>query len=96
MNPKYLLIISLFFYFFNFSVLAEKTHGIAMHGKPKYDEGFTHLDYVNPNAPKGGVVRFGAYGSFDNLNRVLASSIPARFLISGQFISSSGNSTNFC
>ena len=55
MNPKYLLIISLFFYFFNFSVFAEKTHGIAMHGKPKYDEGFTHLDYVNPNAPKGGV-----------------------------------------
>ena len=71
MNPKYLLIISLFFYFFNFhSVFAEKTHGIAMHGKPKYDEGFTHLDYVNPNAPKGGGVRFGAYGSFDNLNRV--------------------------
>ena len=70
MNPKYLLIISLFFYFFNFSVFAEKTHGIAMHGKLKYDEGFTHLDYVNPNAPKGGVVRFGAYGSFDNLNRV--------------------------
>ena len=41
-----------------------------MHGKPKYEEGFTHLDYVNPDAPKGGTVRFGAYGAFDNLNRV--------------------------
>tara|TARA_B100000579_G_scaffold268974_1_gene221977 strand:- start:327 stop:2114 length:1788 start_codon:yes stop_codon:yes gene_type:complete len=70
MNPKYLLIVSLFFLFINTSSFAEKTHGIAMHGKPKYEENFTHLDYVNPNAPKGGVVKFGSYGSFDNLNRV--------------------------
>ena len=70
MNPKYLLIVSLFFLFINTSSFAQKTHGIAMHGKPKYEESFTHLDYVNPNAPKGGVVKFGSYGSFDNLNRV--------------------------
>ena len=49
---------------------ANKVHGIAMHGKPKYESNFTHLDYVNPDAPKGGVVKFGSYGSFDNLNRV--------------------------
>ena len=49
---------------------AEKVHGIAMHGTPKYSNNFTHLDYVNPNAPKGGTVKFGSYGSFDNLNRV--------------------------
>ena len=49
---------------------AEKVHGIAMHGTPKYGNNFTHLDYVNPNAPKGGTVKFGSYGSFDNLNRV--------------------------
>ena len=70
MNLKYFLIVSVFFTFYNSSSFAEKTHGIAMHGKPKYEEGFTHLDYVNPDAPKGGVVRFGAYGAFDNLNRV--------------------------
>ena len=70
MNPKYLLIVSLFFLFINTSSFAQKTHGIAMHGKPKYEESFTHLDYVNPNAPKGGIVKFGSYGSFDNLNRV--------------------------
>ena len=29
-----------------------------------------HLPYVNPDAPKGGVLRLGVYGSFDNLNRI--------------------------
>ena len=70
MNHRHLLIITLFITFFTSASFAEKTHGIAMHGKPKYEESFTHLDYVNPDAPKGGVVRFGSYGSFDNLNRV--------------------------
>ena len=49
---------------------ANKVHGITMHGVPKYETNFVHLDYVNPDAPKGGVVRYGSYGSFDNLNRV--------------------------
>ena len=49
---------------------AEKIHGLAMHGIPKYDKNFIHLSYVNPDAPKGGTLRFGSYGSFDNLNRV--------------------------
>ena len=49
---------------------AKKMHGIAMHGLPKYNKNFTHLDYVNPEAPKGGMLRYGVYGSFDNLNRV--------------------------
>ena len=49
---------------------AEKMHGLAMHGIPKYDKNFIHLSYVNPDAPKGGALRFGSYGSFDNLNRV--------------------------
>ena len=70
MNHRHLLIVTLFITFFTSASFAEKTHGIAMHGKPKYEENFTHLDYVNPNASKGGVVRFGSYGSFDNLNRV--------------------------
>ena len=55
---------------FNFAVLADMSHGIAMHGTPKYPENFTQLDYVNPDAPKGGTIKFGSYGSFDNLNRV--------------------------
>ena len=70
MNHRRLLIVTLFITFFTSTSFAEKTHGIAMHGKPKYEESFKHLDYVNPDASKGGVVRFGSYGSFDNLNRV--------------------------
>ena len=70
MNLKYLIIVSIFLTFLNSNSFAEKTHGISMHGKPKYESNFKNLDYVNPNAPKGGVVKFGSYGSFDNLNRV--------------------------
>ncbi len=55
---------------FNNHAYSKKVHGIAMHGTPKYASDFENLDYVNPNAPKGGVVKFGSYGSFDNLNRV--------------------------
>ncbi|PPR47772.1 MAG: Oligopeptide-binding protein AppA [Alphaproteobacteria bacterium MarineAlpha5_Bin9] len=57
-------------FFISFYANAEKMHGLAMHGSPKYNVDFTHLDYVNPLAPKGGTLRYGVYGSFDNLNRV--------------------------
>ena len=30
--------------------------------------GFAHFDYVNPEAPKGGLIRFGVQGSFDTFN----------------------------
>jgi len=43
-------------------------HGLAMHGKPKYGPDFTHFDYVNPEAPKGGMLRLGAMGTFDSFN----------------------------
>jgi microcin C transport system substrate-binding protein len=45
-------------------------HGIAMHGSPIHSSEETYLPYVNPDAPKGGALRLGAYGSFDNLNRI--------------------------
>lgn len=43
-------------------------HGISMHGDLKYPANFTHFDYTNPNAPKGGMVRLGAEGTFDSFN----------------------------
>ena len=58
------------FIFFNTAILAQKMHGLAMHGLPKYKSNFSHLNYVNPIAPKGGTLRYGVYGSYDNLNRV--------------------------
>ena len=39
------------------SLYAERMHGISMHGLPKYKSDFNYLDYVNPNAFKGGKVK---------------------------------------
>ncbi|MFC7053252.1 extracellular solute-binding protein [Hansschlegelia quercus] len=43
-------------------------HGVSLMGDVKYPEGFAHFDYVNPDAPKGGRVRLGAFGGFDSFN----------------------------
>jgi microcin C transport system substrate-binding protein len=41
---------------------------LAMHGDTKYPPGFTHFDYTDPDAVKGGEVHEGSLGSFDSLN----------------------------
>ncbi len=46
-------------------------HGITLMGELKYPEGFANLDYVNPDAPKGGTVRMAGFGSFDTFNPIL-------------------------
>lgn len=46
----------------------QPTHGIAIFGDLKYPENFTHFDYVNPNAPKGGTIKMASFGSYDNFN----------------------------
>jgi len=47
----------------------EARHGIAMHGDTQYAEGFPHFDYVNPGAPKGGVLRMAVVANgFDTFN----------------------------
>lgn len=43
-------------------------HALTLFDDIKYGPDFKHFDYVNPDAPKGGKVRFGLVGSFDNLN----------------------------
>ena len=44
------------------------SHGYSMYGDLKYGPNFTHFDYANPEAPKGGQIRLGSVGTFDNLN----------------------------
>ena len=44
------------------------SHGLSLFGDLKYGPDFTHFDYVNPDAPKGGSVRYAAVGTFDTLN----------------------------
>ncbi len=44
------------------------THGASMYGDLKYGPDFSHFDYANPDAPKGGTLTLPDVGSFDNLN----------------------------
>jgi len=41
---------------------------ISMYGDLKYPPGFTHFQYANPEALKGGEVKLAAFGTFDTLN----------------------------
>ncbi len=42
-------------------------HGVSTFGDLKYEAGFAHFDYVNPQAPKGGEFSTWAFGTFDSL-----------------------------
>lgn len=45
-----------------------KSHGYSYFGDLKYPADFPHLDYVNPDAPKGGEISEWAPGTFDGYN----------------------------
>ena len=47
-------------------------HALSLFGDVKYPADFKRFDYVNPDAPKGGIVRNVALGTFDNFNLVVA------------------------
>lgn len=50
---------------------------LSLLGQPKYPPGFKALDYVNPQAPKGGEIRLYDIGGFDSLNPFLLKGNPA-------------------
>ncbi|MAA63439.1 MAG: hypothetical protein CL581_01480 [Alteromonadaceae bacterium] len=53
-------------------------HGIAMHGAPKYGPDFSHFDYVNPDAPKGGMLRLAVVANgYDSFNPFVLKGIGA-------------------
>ena len=54
-----------------------RTHALTLGDKPKYGPDFKHLDYVNPDAPKGGTVRYAGVGSFDSFNPFIVNGDPA-------------------
>ena len=49
-------------------VTAAPAHGYSPIHDLKYPADFTHFDYVDPAAPKGGQIRIGRVGTFDSLN----------------------------
>src|SRR5579885_944128 len=52
-------------------------HGLSLFGDLKYGPDFKHFDYVNPEAPKGGTVKYSAIGTFDTLNPFTLKGVPA-------------------
>lgn len=56
---------------------ATAAEAIAMHGSPALPPGFDHLPYADPQAPKGGTLRYGVVGTFDTLNPHIVKGVPA-------------------
>jgi microcin C transport system substrate-binding protein len=56
---------------------AAPSEGMSLFGDLKYKPGFTHFDYANPQAPKGGTMRYSAIGTFDTLNPFVINGVPA-------------------
>lgn len=55
----------------SFPSLASAAHGFALHGDLKYPPGFTHFEYSNPDAPRGGTLTLAnpdRRTSFDKFN----------------------------
>jgi microcin C transport system substrate-binding protein len=44
------------------------SHGYSFYGELSYPADFTHFNYVNPNAPKGGEIALNFVGTLDSMN----------------------------
>ncbi len=54
----------------------QTSHGFSAFGALKYGPDFTHFDYVNPKAPKGGTIKLRDLDSFDTVNPFLLKGNP--------------------
>lgn len=52
------------------------THAFSNFGDVKYPADIAHLDYVNPQAPKGGEIAVSTMGTFDSFNRYSRDGVP--------------------
>lgn len=61
--------VSLFLVAWSAGVFAQPQHAMTLYDEaPKYASDFTHFDYTNPKAPKGGILRLAGLNGFDSLN----------------------------
>ena len=49
----------------------QDSHVLSTFGIHKYGPDFKNFEYVNPNAPKGGTIRIGGFGTYDSLNYLI-------------------------
>ncbi|MEQ1789291.1 MAG: extracellular solute-binding protein [Rickettsiales bacterium] len=59
------------------AALAAPSHCLSLYDECKYKADFTHFEYVNPDAPKGGAVKLVETGTFDNLNPFILKGVKA-------------------
>ncbi len=69
------------FLLFSISYASAQSHALIMHGDPKYASDFQHLEYANPDAPKGGILKEPVVGTFDSLNHHIILGEPAKGLV---------------
>ncbi len=83
-----ILLLALFFALLPIgSAWAAVQHALAMVGEPTEQDGFLHLSFTNPDAPKGGILRLAAVGSFDSLNPFIVRGQPPFGLETGRVFS---------
>ena len=77
-NKKYIIVIFLFLNI-NVSIASDENyeHAISVFNEIKYKNNFKYFDYVNPNAPKKGVIKLAERGTFDSLNQFILKGLPA-------------------
>src|SRR6266478_1036055 len=56
---------------------AAGSYGLSLFGELKYGPDFKNFDYVNPNAPTGGTMKFSAIGTYDTLNPFVVKGVSA-------------------
>jgi microcin C transport system substrate-binding protein len=78
LDMRFFLTLPLVYFLSIATATAAPSHCLSLYGECKYAANFSHFDYVNPNAPKGGVVKLaGDAGSFDTLNPFILKGVKA-------------------
>jgi len=73
-RPKLAIILALFAVCLAGAASAEPRHGLSIFGDLKYPADFTHFDYTNADAPKGGrlsLIGSGGVTTFDSFNNYI-------------------------
>lgn len=55
-----------------------RAHGVSFYGDLKYSQDFEGFEYVNPQAPKGGVFKQASIGTFDSFNPFIIKGVSAQ------------------
>ncbi len=81
LTPARILLLGLMLCFLPKLHATEWSHALSYFGDTLYDASFTHFDYVNPNAPTGGMIVLPETGVFDSLNSFIRKGRPPQGLV---------------